>query len=170
MVLIKHLLVSVLLINVLFIAGCETTSPKKRVIPAYTDPEPDETDASASSGSGGADSVPEDDTDASVLTPKNNYEPNIRFPSSSIVESLLARAEKAMSLKQGLRAQHLLEQAVHIAPGDARIFLVYGDVYLKLGILEQAEQMYRRAISLAGEESALGFSARQKLSTLKAGN
>jgi len=175
---------------VLFLTGCSTLltssdQQRQQVIPAYTDPDEEQGETQ--------------DDDSEEVKPKNDRgdassntttkqaspkkaAPQIKhvqvspsestsaIPSPLIVQSLIERAKKAINMKQWLRAQHILEQALHIAPGNGKIFLIYGDVYLNLGILAQAEQMYRRAMALAGENSAIGHMASIKLNKLETGN
>ena len=161
----------------LLLSSCSSVSNKaksKQVIPAYVDPsEREMPDSNQSTLEEDKDSIMSESAQKRTLTKASKYiledKPlgNSRdIPSPEIVRSLIERAEKAITLKQWLRAQHILEQALHIAPSDAKVFLIYGDVYLNLGILDQAEQMYRRARLLAGDTSSLGRLAIDKLNAL----
>jgi len=176
----------------LYLTGCSSwlKNPEQRsqqVIPAYTDPDEDQGDAqdddqvevikaeavqmndrratsSVPKIASPTAQVPQEQTE--VKSPGNTAE----IPYPLIIQSLIARAEKAIKMQQWLRAQLILEQALHIAPNNAKVFVIYGDVYLNLGILAQAEQMYRRSITLAGEQSPMGRLAKNKLEVLKTGN
>jgi len=101
------------------------------------------------------------DVDSSLLdnTPKS-------ATTDTIVESLLIKAKKAQSLKQWLRAQDLLEHAIRLKPKEASIFLLYGDVYTKMGVIEQAKEMYRRAIFLSNERNETYRKAVKALETI----
>ena len=176
----------------LSLAGCSalttTDSSHQQVIPAYSDPDESpnevqvsqqEEDLAQGSGREAIEVIKMDNQGRNALNIEPN-EPAVSAPAQPqvdrpdipyplIVQSLIARAEKAISMQQWLRAQHILEQGIHIAPRNAKVFLIYGDVYLNLGILAKAEQMYRRAIALAGD-STLGRLANNKLDALTAGN
>lgn len=168
-----------------FMTGCSSllTSPDQQsqpVIPAYTDPDEEQGDAQ-DDGSVEViqmnDRRPAASNSATKKAPSQLEPVQVRssektsaLPSPLIVQSLIERAEKAIKMQQWPRAQHILEQALRIAPGNAKIFLIYGDVYLNLGILAPAEQMYRRAMALASENSAIGRTATVKLNKLKTGN
>jgi tetratricopeptide (TPR) repeat protein len=186
-------LVSMLI--VVFLTGCSSlmTSPgqkSQQVIPAYTDPDENQGEIHADESveviqaeslktndrrsarsatipkkAATAEPVQQEQTEAKIPSQKNTA-----IPYPLIVQSLIARAEKSMKMQEWLRAQHILEQALHIAPNNGKVFLIYGDVYLNLGILAQAEQMYRRSIALAGEDSNVGRLAKNKLQELKTGN
>jgi len=178
----------------LFLTGCSSwlTSPDQQgqqVIPAYTDPDEVQSDAQDASQvevikaetvqmndrrPAASNSAPKV---ASPTAPVPQEQTEVKsqgntsdIPYPSIIQSLIARAEKAIKMQQWLRAQLILEQALHIAPNNAKVFVIYGDVYLNLGILAQAEQMYRRSITLAGEQSPMGRLAKNKLEELKTGN
>jgi len=155
-----------------FLTACGISPTNKQVIPAYSDPDEAHVSTEALGNTQEQTQSPQTKSvfkkrPVKKSLPISKQQRNTAgIPSPEIVSSLIERAQKAMSKQQWLRAQHALEQALHIAPNDGKVFLNYGDVYLNLGILEQAEQMYRRAISLAGEESALGRSAVNKLNSL----
>jgi tetratricopeptide (TPR) repeat protein len=185
MVLNKYLLSMVLVYS---LAGCSvltnTGQQPQDVIPAYTDPDENQEDVqhlernevpvevikmndkrptTSNSSAKKSTTAP---AEVKASPPKNTS----TLPYPLIVQSLIARAEKAVAMQQWLRAQHILEQGLHIAPNNAKVFLIYGDVYFNLGILAQAEQMYRRSIALAGDDSPIGRSAKNKLEALKIGN
>ncbi len=160
------------LLIVLFLSSCGAIPSNKRVVPAYTDPlELEESkkqeDAAMKSTLPSVKHKAISKKKKTSLPAVESNESASSIPSPLIVQSLIERAEKAISMQQWLRAQHALEQAIHISPGGAKVFLIYGDVYFNLGILEQAEQMYLRAISLAGESSAIGRLAMKNLNALK---
>jgi len=177
------------IVLVFYLTGCNSllTSPdqlNQQVIPAYTDPDEDQYDGQVDviqvetlqmndrrPTSDSMKALPK----APVQQEQTSAEPQSQgntsdIPYPSIVQSLIERAEKAIKMQQWLRAQHILEQALHIAPSNAKVFLIYGDVYLNLGILVQAEQMYRRSIALADEYSPFRRLAKNKLEELKTGN
>jgi len=183
------------IVLVLFLTGCSTllTNPDQQnqpVIPAYVDPDEDQDDTQDLNQAEAkqAESVQMNDRRSDELNfapkkvsptapiqiepveVKSREDAVSAIPYPLIVQSLIERAEKAINMKQWLRAQHILEQALHIAPGNAKIFIIYGDVYLNLGILAQAEQMYLRAMALAGENSVIGHMATNKLNKLETGN
>ena len=85
---------------------------------------------------------------------------------SSVLEVLLEKTQKAIDLQQWLRAQRSLEQAIRLAPTEAKIFLLYGDVYSKLGIPEKAQQMYKRAIYLSASNNEIAGQAQEALAEL----
>ena len=103
-----------------------------------------------------------------TTTPKKASKLELRTPSPNftIIDVLIGKAQKAIKLQQWLRAQRSLEQAIHISPSQAQVFFLYGTVYEGLGIPEQAEQMYRRAIFLAGEASSIALQAQENLTKL----
>lgn len=80
-----------------------------------------------------------------------------------IVSVLLTKAHKAISLKQWLRAQKALEQALRLEPNNARTFLLYGDIYVEIGAPELAKSMYQRALFLSHEGSDTKKLANTKL-------
>ena len=174
----------VYLLIVSCMAGCSTIFTHQEpsgppVIPAYSDPDENQ------------DNQTNNKIQQEQTSPQKNLQQRLSVESQSqpqtttqsmipnktsgpsspvIVQNLIGRAEKAVKLQQWLRAQHILEQALHIAPNNAKVFLIYGDVYLNLGILAQAEQMYRRSVALANEQSSIENQARQKLKALQIGN
>ena len=167
-----------------YLTGCGSLltsreQPKQPIIPAYSDPEEEHVDAQdndrveqikAKERQSGSSQSEIKKVPTSVESPqkKGSNRPGkaSTIPSPLIVQSLIERAEKAININQWLRAQHLLEQALHISPSNAKVFLIYGDVYLNLGILAQAEQMYRRSIALAGESGSISRKAKAKLEAL----
>ena len=104
----------------------------------------------------------------------NNPEPSIpntkervlELPANNIINVLLDKTQKAISLQQWLRAQHILEQAIRLDPNESKVFMLYGDVYSQIGVREQAENMYRRALFLAKEGSEIHAAALHKLDTI----
>ena len=88
-------------------------------------------------------------------------------PANNIIVVLLQKAQKAFSLQQWLRAQHILEQAIRLDPNESKIFMLYGDVYSQIGLREQAKNMYQRALFLAEENSEIKAAALNKLETIK---
>jgi tetratricopeptide (TPR) repeat protein len=176
------------MILVLFLTGCgsllkNSDQSNQTIIPAYSDPEEEQVDVkdidqvegvkAKGQQTGSSKAAFKEKPSAASSQQKQGAKRKRKasaIPSPLIVQSLIERAEKAINSKQWLRAQHLLEQALHISPSNAKVFLIYGDVYLNLGILAQAEQMYRRSIALAGEGSAIGRKAKMKLEALTIGN
>jgi tetratricopeptide (TPR) repeat protein len=181
MVLNKYLVYMVL---VLCLNGCglltNNGQQRQQVIPAYTDPDENQAevikmhDKRATTSNYPANKS----STAAPIKQKHTHTQAKALPHGSsstlpyplIVRRLIERAEKAVKLQQWLSAQHILEKGLHIAPNNAKVFLIYGDVYLNLGILAQAEQMYRRSIALAGDDSLVGRLAKTKLEVLKTGD
>lgn len=186
MVLNKFLVYIVLVFG---LVGCSvlsnTSQQPESIVPAYSDPDEQQIDTQSeavlndepieiikmnSQRSPYLDSTAKEakQKDLNKKSPPISSRSELPYP--LIVQSLIERAEKAIRMQQWLRAQHILEQGLHIAPNNAKVFLIYGDVYLNLGILAQAEQMYRRSIALAGDQSPIGRLAITKLEALKTGN
>ena len=86
------------------------------------------------------------DPEASDKLPLSN------LPLNSVVDNLLEKAQKAFSLQQWLRVQRILEQAMRLQADRADIYTIYGDLYAQLGVPDQAENMYRRALSLSHKD------------------
>jgi len=176
-------------ILVLFLTSCGSLLTSRdqtshQVIPAYTDPDEEQSEVQNNDQ---GEVIQMNERQSTVSNPvlkkespelpaqpthaKSKAQGDVsEMPFPLIVQSLIERAEKAIKMQQWLRAQHTLEQAIHISPNNAKVFLIYGDVYLNLGILEQAEQMYRRSMALADEYSPVGRLAKNKLEALKTGN
>jgi len=91
---------------------------------------------------------------------------DLDLPSNNIIDTLLVKAQKAFSLQQWLRTQHILEQAIRLDPNESRVFMLYGDVYSEIGVTKQAQNMYQRALYLATEGSEIKATARSKLDVI----
>lgn len=134
--------VLVLGLSLAVIAACENT-PHRQVVPANT-------------GS----------YESEIEPVETDYGKPSRSTTPAIVFTLTERATKAMHAENWATAQRSLEQALRIAPNEARIYLVYGDLHQRQYQYEQARQMYYRAISLAGESSETGKQAQTQLEQL----
>lgn len=79
------------------------------------------------------------------------------------VLALLGEAELAITNEHYLRAEHQLSKAQRLAPSASKTYLLWGRLYQAKGNKIHAEQMYKRALSLATDaqqtqlaETALG--------------
>jgi tetratricopeptide (TPR) repeat protein len=82
---------------------------------------------------------------------------------ADVLASIVDSAKKAIQMQQWLRAQHHLEHALRIAPKDAEVFYLYGQVYEGLGVQEQTINMLKRALFLAKPDSRIYNLAKEKL-------
>jgi len=97
-------------------------------------------------------------------TPLENKPSSEPHSKSTVVTTILDKAQKAIERQQWLRAQRSLEQAIRLEPKNAKIFLLYGDVYLQLGVPDQARNMYQRAQYLAPKNSDIYSEVTNRLS------
>jgi tetratricopeptide (TPR) repeat protein len=73
---------------------------------------------------------------------------------STILETLLSKATKAIKAQQWLRAQRVLEQALRVKPYHAKTYQLYGEVSASMGLKEKAKSMYLRALNLEKNRQA----------------
>ena len=83
-----------------------------------------------------------------------------------VVLNFIDKAEQAISNEQFSLALKTLGQAQRLAPNEASIYLVWGDLFTQQGQDVQAVQMYKRAMSLSEAGSRVRRLARNKLSTI----
>lgn len=79
------------------------------------------------------------------------------------VFDLLARAQAASNQSNWIQAIRYLDQAQRMAPDEAKVYLEYGETYIKQGKNTPAAAMLKHALSLAGNSSPVGAKAKSLL-------
>jgi len=176
MVLVKASLSLIVVIGFFLLSACSGYSikpvpvSKPGIIPAQSTPSkpasPLPLSISGEAGDAKTETIKEIEKPHFIEKKATKLELKTPSPTISIIEVLIAKAQKAIDLQQWLRAQRSLEQAIRISPSEAQVFFLYGIIYEGLSIPKQAEQMYRRAIFLAGENTSIAQQAKENLTKL----
>ena len=140
-------------------------NPKQQIIPAQNPPS--SSTKTKDDDKTSSDKMSSDELDSISKEFEADYSKDTKpLKNTSILTLLIGKVEKAISLQQWLRAQRNLEQALRLAPQNATLFLLYGNVYTGLGVPEQAQQMFRRALFLADKEGDTASLVKEKLDKL----
>ena len=107
--------------------------------------------------------VGQTDTAAIKSTSVTNYRAS---NTPRVALDLIDKAVQAISNEQFSKALKTLGQAQRLAPNEASIYLVWGDLFMQQDQDLQAAQMYRRAMSLSEAGSRVRRLAGNKLSAI----
>jgi len=107
--------------------------------------------------------VGQTDTAAIKSTSVTNYRAS---NTPRVALDLIDKAVKAINSERYALASKVLGQAQRLAPNEARIYLVWGDLFAQQGQIPQAVQMYKRALSLSEAGSQTRRQAHNKLSAI----
>ena len=91
-------------------------------------------------------------------------------PTPKAAFNLLERADSASKQSNWTQAMRYLDQAQRMAPEEAKVYLKYGEIYMRQGKNEQAVAMFKRVLSLVGESGDIGEEALEYLHQLQAHN
>lgn len=87
-------------------------------------------------------------------------------PTPKAVLDLLAKAEDEYEAENWLQATRLLDRAQRMASDEPRVYLGYGELYLKQGKRQKAQAMFQRVLSLAGGDSRIARQAKSYLNSM----
>jgi tetratricopeptide (TPR) repeat protein len=88
-------------------------------------------------------------------------------PTPKAAFDLLRRAEQMADQGNWNGALRYLDQAQRMAPDEAKVYLTYGEIYIRQDRIEQAVAMFKRVLSLASANSAVARQARNYLSDIQ---
>ena len=141
MVLVKRILCLICMLGALVVAGCSTVSRQQVV--------------AVDSHSVGSGSPTKGDID---------------HPVPPVVSKLLVQIEQDLLDHRYSQAERALRQAQRLSVNEPRVYFYWGQWAEQQGMRHQAEQMYRRALSLTNTNSELQRRSQRALDALNLSN
>jgi len=138
---VKRILYSICMLGVLVVAGCSTVSRQQVVA-----------------------------VDSHSVGVGPSTKGDVDHPLPPVVSKLLVQIEQDLQYQRYRQAERALRQAQRLSVNEPRVYFYWGQWAEQQGMLHQAEQMYRRALSLTNTNSELQRRSQRALDALNLSN